>query len=109
MDCGGAGRRNQGKTMDDEKVAAEKRQVDGRPVDAVEPGMAGTRLYFLQFKAQKDNLVPAWGDDARDEVLQTLSIEVDLLSQAVAFLQQKVAGMAFVVEGPERTARKYRA
>lgn len=93
--------------MTDNTEQASKMLVDGQPVTAVDDP-SGTRVHFLAFPGPDDD-VPAWGDEpSRGEYLADLARRVDLLTQAAAFLQQKIAGLAWSIDGPERTARKWR-
>lgn len=92
-----------------EKDTQQRLELDGRPVDSLEPQPDKyAHAIFLNWKLDPAEEVPAWGTAARDTYLRDLAQGVDLIADAIAFITWKVVGQPFVLSGPERTARKWR-
>ncbi len=92
------------------KELEQKVLIDDRPVAAVEPGAAlrSIRVLLVSRQYQDKDDAPEWGNDRRDQFLRDLAMDVDLVADAITIVCQKMAALSWSVEGPERTALKWR-
>ncbi len=92
------------------KEPEQKVLIDDRPVAAVEPGAASpsVRVLLINRQYQDKDDAPEWGEPKRDQFLRDLAMDVDLVADAITIVCQKMAALSWSVEGPERTAVRWR-